>query len=207
MSSWKTALGFAISTAMLAGCGTYVPDGATVVSVKNSQREFDRADLRPPANELKQSSPIPMKWYDTNTFMTTATLAPGTYSFRARNFDGGGIVEDIVVTADKNLYEIDAGIDRTGAKDQKAASAGPVVKGRVTTTLPQKHRQVTILFIGSQVVMRTVPLVADGSFSVEAPQAGRWRIEAHILGATPLSYVKPVTDVRAPLDLGTITLQ
>jgi len=206
MSSWRTVAAIMLSMALLAGCGTYVPDGATVVSVKNSRREFDRADLRPPQNELKQTGAIPMKWYDTNTFLTTATLAPGTYSFRARNFDGGGIVEDIVVTADKNLYEIDGGVDRAGATEQKAA-AGPVIKGRVATTLRQKHREVTVLFIGPQVVMRTVPLAADGSFSVEAPQAGPWRIEAHILGSTPLSYVKPVTNVSEPLDLGTITLQ
>lgn len=187
------------------GCGTYVPEGQLVVSVKNSRHEFERADLRATNNELAQGAVIPMKWYDTNTFLTSGSLQPGTYAFRARNYAGAAMSRDIRITAEEDLYEIDAGADASAAA---AATEGPVVKGKLQGGGAGKGAAtVAVLFIGKEVVMQTVQVDAGGGFSAKAPAKGSWKIEVHLLGDKPLSYVHPVTNVAGPLDLGVVALK
>ncbi len=197
----------ASAAAMLAlgACGTYVPEGAMVVSVKNSRHEFDRADLRPANNELLRNQVIIMKWYDTNTFLTSSTVQSGSYTFRARNYDGTAISRQIQVVPDQDLYEIDMSADNAAAA---AAAEGPAVKGRLQLIGGVKMPPtVTVLFIGNQVAMQTAEVKRDGTFSATAPAKGSWKIEVHQLGDKPRSYVHPVTSVNGPIDLGAIALK
>ncbi len=192
----------------LAGCGTYVPDGATVISVKNSKQEFERGELRPPQNELREMSIIKMRWYDDNTFLTTATLEPGVYSFLARNYEGAAIQRDIAIVKDKDYYEITA--ERSVAEKGAEATpevAGPQIKGRILSAQAGRISSVSVLFVGTDVVLRTAQVARDGSFTVESPRPGNWKIEIHRLGPNPVSYVHPVTNVTRPVDLGQITLR
>lgn len=199
----------ALATALpfLTGCGTYVPDGATVISVKDSPIEFERAEIQPAQNELGPRGSVKMKWYDTNTFLTTATLSPGLYSFRARNFDGGGFQEDIRVEAGKDLYELD-GARKKVTETDRAAQEGPAVAGKVQGYVQgNRAASVSVLFIGNEIVMRTTSVKPDGSFSVDAPYKGRWRVEVHMLGQTPRSYVHRVADISQPTNLGNVVLK
>lgn len=192
----------------LAGCGTYVPDGATVISVKNvpQEQEYDRAILRP-ENQLQGGGlGIRMKWYDTNTYMTTATLSPGIYKFQATRYNGGGISRNIRVTADKDFYEVDASRKDDEAGDDtenEDAMGGPELRGRVNSPAVQ----VSVLFIGSSISMKEADVQKDGSFSTTFPGSGTWRVEIHKTGNPPQSYVHGVMNVTGPVDLGVITLQ
>src|SRR5690606_20199856 len=96
-----------VAIAVLGACGTYVPEDSMVVSVKNSKIEFERGELIPARNELGDNRVIRMKWYDTNTFLTSGSLTPGVYSFRARNYEGGAFQQDIRIEPGKDLYELD----------------------------------------------------------------------------------------------------
>lgn len=198
-----TALPILGATVLLAGCGPYVPDGSTVVKVNNANYEFDRADLFED-NELGGRKVYRMKWYDTNTFTTTATLDAKQYEFRARSYDGAAMSRMIQVVEGQNLYEIDAS---QKGKDRAEAEQGPVVSGRVTGIVQgSRLPSVSVLFIGNQVVMRSTEVKRDGSFEVAAPGRGPWKIQVHLLGPQPRSYMHPLVNVQGALDLGTITL-
>jgi hypothetical protein len=194
---------------LLAACGTYVPDGATVVKVNNSRIEFDRAELRP-KNELQKGDMVRMKWYEENTYITTATLDPGVYSFRARSYNGGGLARDITIKPDVHLYEINAGTGAAGAGDDadQDSAAGPVLKGKLALGPGQRRpASVSVLFIGTSIELRTATLAADGSFQTNFPQKGNWRIEVHVPGTQPLSYIHKPVNAQADINLGPITLQ
>lgn len=194
------ALFFTALLLTLAGCGTYVPEGATVVKVINSKYEFDRADIIQTKNELAQTRSVHMKWYDTNTFLTTATFNKGIYSFRARNYDGAAMSRDIAMDLETDYYEIDAGIQR----DTKASLEGPEVKGRLAGV---QSGSVAVLFIGNQIVMKTADIEQNGAFSVNAPSKGNWKIEVHRLGDTPQSYTRQTMNITGAVDLGNIPLK
>ncbi len=200
----------AVMALVLSGCGTYVPEGSTVVAVKNSKREYERADLRPPQNELGNRRQIRMKWYDTNTFITSGTLEPGIYSFTARNFDGGAIQRNIRIEPDKDLYEIDEAALQAGdaGEDSSTVTEGPPVKGKILSyTAANRRSKVAVLFIGNDIIMETVQPGPDGTFSVTAPHKGQWKIEVHMLGPQPTSYAHPVTNITGAVDLGAIALK
>lgn len=198
------ALAAALAVAGLAGCGTYVPDGATVISVKNSKSEFDRADIRAEGNELLKRTPVNMKWYDTNTFITTATFSPGSYSFRARNYDGAGLVRKVQIVADKDYYEIEAKSVAEGDGDSAAATEGPVVSGQVAGL---QGKDISVLFIGRDVILRSVRTEANGRFRVNAPDTGNWKVEVHQLGQPARSWTGAARVMNQPWDAGTIQLR
>lgn len=190
---------------LLSACGVYVPKGSTVVEIENVNREFDRAELRP-VDELRSGELIRMKWYSTNTYITSATLQPGTYSFRARRYQGGGLERQIEVVSGKNLYTVDGGSGESA--NNQAETGGPAISGKITLSAGQRlPSTVSILFIGEQIEMRSAPVAQDGSFSSNAPRRGMWRVEVHALGNPPHSYVKEKHNIQGPLNLGNITLQ
>lgn len=193
--------------ALLTGCGTYVPEGATVIAVKGSNQEFDRGEIRATSSDFDKMGTIRMRWYDTNTFLTTATLSPGVYSFRARNYAGGGISREITITPDKHLYEIKTGGNHAD-KDVAPVKEGAPVRAQVG--LPpgtSRPARISVLFIGKEIILRTTPLQNNNAIEVKAPYAGPWRIQLHVPGAVPLSYVHQTTNVQGPLDLGTVVLK
>lgn len=201
---WATAL--AMLALMLAGCGTYVPKGATVIAVKNTKLEFDHATLRPTGNELVKQGTIRMSWYDTNTFLTSATLTPGTYQFLARNYEGAGLSREIVIQPDKNLYEIQADIAAGQAESGAVAPAeGPPVTGKLVGIHSGK---VAVLFISADVIMKTSMVKQDGSFSVESPRGGPWKVEVHLLGRQPKSWTSAeMVATDKPHNLGQVLLK
>lgn len=189
---------------LLAACGVYVPEGATVVVVKNSKQEFDRAELRP-RNELNRGEIYRMRWYDDNTFMTTVSLAPGIYNFAARSYLGGGLDRQIEVVPGKNLYEVEAG-SRTDA--DSSVSQGAPLSGKITFAPGQpRSASVSILFIGPSIEMRSAAINPDGTFQSNFPHNNTWRVELHIPGTPPRSYVHPLVKVQGPVDLGTVQLK
>lgn len=209
----KIAIALLAAGAALTGCGPYIPDGATAIVVKNARSEYERADLRVPPEIASGSPLIPMRWYDTNSFLTTATLTPGEYSFRARNFDGQGVSHPIKIVAGENYYELDVAKPDTDNKENPASSADvapPVVSGKIADTIAfrlPRNANLTAVFIGKEVTLRTARIHSGGAFTVDAPSEGKWRIEIVLAGETPLTYTHPLTTVsKAGLDLGTITL-
>jgi hypothetical protein len=196
----------------LAACGTYVPEGATVIKVTNSRIEFDRAELRP-LDELRRRDLVRLKWYDENTYITTATLAPGGYTFTARSYTGGGLMREITISPDVDLYEVNAGSGGEGGSGSEDGSdsegGGPVVRGKLALSPGQRRPpSVSVLFIGPTIELRSASVAADGGFEVKAPRSGMWRIEVHVPGNPPLSYVHSLTSLQAtPVDLGAVTLR
>lgn len=189
---------------LLAACGVYVPEGATVVVIKNSKQEFDRAELRP-RNELNSGEVYRMRWYDDNTFMTTAPLAPGTYNFAGRSYMGGGMDREIEVVAGKNLYEVDGG---SRAVTEQAAKQGAALSGKINFAPGQpRSASVSVLFIGPTIEMRSATVSPDGAFQTNFPHNNTWRVEIHIPGNPPRSYVHPLVKVQGPVNLGTIQLK
>lgn len=207
VSKWRIPAIWLGLAALLNGCGTYVPDGATVIALKNSKRDFERGELRPPENELQSQAVIKMRWYDDNTFLTTATLRPGVYSFMARNFDGSAVQRDVAIEEGKDYYEVSADVASSDEAEKTPEMAGPEVRGRILSSQAARISAISVLFIGNEIVLKTARVERDGSFKVDAPQTGNWKIEVHRLGASPVSYVHPVTNISKPLDLGAITLR
>jgi len=203
---WLWVGAVALAALMLAGCGVYVPKGATVIVVKNTKLEFDHATLRATGNELVKQGTIRMSWYDTNTFLTTATLTPGTYKFLARNYEGAGLSRDIIIQPDKNLYEIQADVAAGPAESGAlAATEGPPVSGNLVGLHSGK---VAVLFISADVIMKTSMVKQDGSFSVESPRGGPWKIEVHLLGRQPKSWSSPqMMATDKPQNLGQVLLK
>lgn len=207
ISQWRIMAAGAALAALLSGCGTYVPEGATVIALKNSKRDFERGELRPPENELQSQAIIKMRWYDDNTFLTTATLRPGVYSFMARNYDGSAVQRDVLIEEGKDYYEVSADIAPGNEEEKTPEVAGPEVKGRILSSQASRISAVSVLFIGNEIVLKSARVERDGSFKVDAPRTGNWKIEVHLLGQNPVSYVHPVTNVIKPVDLGAITLR
>lgn len=191
---------------LLTACGVYVPEGATVVEIENVNREFDRAEMRP-LNALRADEFVQLKWYDTNVYMTTGTLTPGTWRFVARRFDGGGMQRDIEIVAGKNRYVVDGG-NRAESQENEEPSSGPPLTGRLVST-PARHLpvSVSILFIGERIEMREAVIQRDGTFSSNFPRDGIWRVEIHSTGNPPYSYVRERQQVQGGLDLGDISLR
>jgi len=202
-----------IAAVWLTACGTYVPEGSTVVEVKNARQEYDRADLLPVGNDLRKGGGVRMKWYNTNTYITTATLSPGQYSFRARSYDGGGIERPIQVTADKHLYVVDA---RSNAKAGAGQSAGndngengPAVSGIIARagTGAAFPRTVSVLFIQQEIILRTAQVDAQGRFTVQAPANGQFTIQVIKPGSVPALSIHRNVSINGPVNLGTVHLQ
>ncbi len=203
------SLFFAILAAialLLTACGVYVPEGATVVEIENVNREFDRAEMRP-LNALRADETVQLKWYDTNVYMTTGTLSPGTWRFVARRYDGGGLQRDIEIVAGQNRYVVDGGNHpRTESEEQQ--SSGPTLKGRLVS-IPARHlpASVSVLFIGERIEMREAIIQRDGTFTSNFPRNGVWRVEVHATGNPPYSYIRERQQVQGSLDLGDISLR
>lgn len=191
---------------LLTACGVYIPEGATVVEIENVNREFDRAEMRP-VNALRADETVQLKWYDTNVYMTTGTLKPGTWRFVARRFDGGGMQRDIEIVAGKNRYVVDGGTQARTESDEQP-SAGPSLTGRLVST-PARHlpASVSILFVGDRIEMREAVVQRDGTFTSSFPRNGIWRVEVHATGTPPYSYVRERQQVQGSLDLGDISLR
>ena len=199
------------ATMLFTACGVYVPEGSTVFKVTNSRIEYDRAEIQP-QDELRKREIVRLRWYDENTYITTATFTPGIYTFRTRSYTGGGLARDVQILPDVNVYEINAGsapVKSDGSGDSEMAGAGgPAIKGQIAPSRGQRRiSTLSVLFIGESIEMRTAEVAADGSFETRAPGKGPWRIEIHATGRPPLSYVRQVENVAADLNLGKITLQ
>lgn len=189
-----------IAAFAMTGCD-FTPKGATVFKI-GGKREYDKAQLKYPETEGETRLPLKLRWADTNTWLTTETLAPGNYLLTARTNEGAYYAGNVAVKAGQNRYEL-----APEQRQQVSLDSGPAVSGIVkASSNSQTPTQVAVVFIGHDVTVKRVA-TEKGKFTANAPVPGRYRIEVHALGSQPKSYAAAVQDVTGDLDLGTIELK
>ncbi|MGI8905424.1 MAG: hypothetical protein ACR2IE_02910 [Candidatus Sumerlaeaceae bacterium] len=179
----------------------FTPKGSIVFHVPG-EKEYDKAQLAYPPSEGERRQPLKLRFFDTNTWLTTATLAPGNYMFSARTGEGAFYSHEVHVTGNQTRYELPA-TSKAGSR----ITLGPKVSGTLSipagVTIPP---EVVVIFIGHDVTVRRVPL-HQNKFAIEAPQRGRYRVEVHLPGEKPLSFASRLLDINTDLDLEKIPLQ
>lgn len=184
----------------VAGCD-FKPKGSTLFTIEG-RREYDRATIQG-ATGLETRQPLKLRWIDTNTFYTTATLSPGDFAFVARTGAGYYYTQPVKVTAGKERYTLPA-----ISVGSATPSEGPAVSGRLGAMdagVPAPAF-VTVLFISNEITLRTASVV-DGKFTATGPFAGRFRVEVIALGPKPKSWFVNDVDLTRRHDLGLIVLR
>ncbi|MCX7018368.1 MAG: hypothetical protein WCK47_13520 [bacterium] len=175
------------------------PKGALVVRI-GGQKEIHSAQLIP-AEGSGRPLAIKLKFVDTNTFQISASLVPpGTYTFSGRAGEGLLLSRELVIEPGKFFYDLPE-LSNTLPK----APEGPRLSGAISTLHGVMPNEIFVMFIGWDIIMKRVPVV-NGKFSVNAPAAGRCRIEIIAPGETPRSWMMKNADLRGPLELGLISL-
>lgn len=192
-------LSLALSASLILSSCDFQPKGSTLFIIQG-KTEYDRATLAFPESD-EQRQPLKLRWVDTNTYITTATLTPGKYLFSARTSDGLHYGQEVEITAGQNRYTLPE--KSSGAT---RVSQGPPVLATVTVARGERPTQIAVLFIGSDLTVRRVTSPPDGKISVNAPSPGTWRVEVHGLGQPPRSFVRDGLRIAGPVDLGRITL-
>jgi hypothetical protein len=187
----------ALVAIMLSGC--LQPRDAIVFEI-GGKREFRNAVLLPPSS-AEHRAPIRLRFLDTNTFMTTATLVPGNYVFTAMTLDGIHLSREVKVEKDKRRYQI---AELTFAVP--APKEGPTLTGGIYIESGEMPREVAVLFISSDIIIRRVP-VNNGRFSANSPAEGTYRVEVHELKDPPRSWVRDGVKIEKPTDVGIISLK
>jgi hypothetical protein len=199
---WPKRLTLLLGSAavVIAACN-YVPKGAILFKVAD-KREYDRAEIAyaPSAGETRL--PLRLKWIDTNSWVTTASLAPGTYILTARTYEGAYYAHEVEIKTGQNRYDLPA-----TTQNNVAFQAGPKVNGTLLMTEANKAvRELVIVFIGPDVTVRRVHPV-NGQFSADAPAKGKFNLEIHAPGEQPRSFMKSQVDLTKDADLGQIDLR
>lgn len=172
----------------LAGCN-WTPKDAYVFEI-DSTHEYDRAELQFPQNYGEGRPPLRLKWVDTNTFMTTATLESQRYYLTGRTNLGGYFSGGVNVSPEVRRYKV---ADRGPSEGQKAV--GPTISGELIAPPGQQPpRDVVVVLTGLDVTVRRVQ-VENGRWEVEAPAAGNYRISLQVPGDKPQSVHYPTTNI------------
>lgn len=184
--------------ALFCGCDMQ-PKGSTVLKFEG-KKEFDRVQMTR-SDPGQAYAPIKFKYIDTNTFITTASLAPGRYMVSARGFEGIYVAQEITVDPKTRLYVIP---ERQGPRVAQAAK-GPSLSAELASgSIVQSD--IVVIFIGDDITMRRAR-AENGKFSVSAPLPGTYRIEIFAPGRPPRSWNRDKVEIKGPVDLGLIDLR
>lgn len=187
--------------ATFAGCGL-MPDLMPKDAKRFHQlgkKEYDYAQLARTDSFAESQVPIKLKFVDTNTWQTTATLLPGKYQFSVRKHDSAWYGQEITIEQGKRSYEVP---DLTARFTAPVQEKGPRVLGTISPLEPSMPVEVIVVFLNTNFTVRRAE-VKDGKFSVEAPGTGRYRILVHATGNPPRSWSHD-TEIAGPKDLGVI---
>lgn len=186
--------------ALLTGCDMQ-PEGTLIFEIPSKSPEYDKAQIAWPES-LERRPPVKLRWLDTNTFLTTATLSPGRYLFSARSSDGLYYGREVIVTEEKKRYTLP--VESEGAT---TVAAGPPLTGTIVETRDKMPKEIAVLFIGHDLTIRRVAVEESGRFEAEAPAQGTFRVEIHALGDPPRSWVRDKVAVNGPTQLDVVSLR
>lgn len=176
------------------------PKGTLVFKIQG-KREFDRVMLHYP-DTGENRTPVRLKYIDTNTFQTSAGLAPGRYRLTMRAGDGTHLGADVDILPEVFSYDIpEPKFDRPGV----SPVGSKTVRGRLSQAagLPP---EIVVVFIGREVIVRRTPRTGD-AFVVPAPMDGDYRVEVHVAGTPPRSWFGTTNITGPSTDLGEISLK
>lgn len=164
---------FVLLLAMV-GCRVGPPKGVTAFIV-DEPTEFASAMLMYPKSE-EYRLPLKLKYVDTNTFQTTATLAPGRYMLVLRTEMGRYMKVPVDIEANKRLYYVNTG-PTIADDDQSFQKPTNFLRGRAQVPSGEQLRELVVLFVEHDAVLKRVAVSSDGRFEVEAPHDGSFWIE------------------------------
>lgn len=158
----------------LVGCRVGPPKGVTAFIV-DEPTEFASAMLMYPKSE-EYRLPLKLKYVDTNTFQTTATLAPGRYMLVLRTEMGRYVKVPLDIEPNKRLYHVNTG-PTIADDDPSLQKPNNFLRGRAQVLGGEQLRELLVLFVEHDAVLKRVAVSSDGRFEVEAPHDGSFWIE------------------------------
>ncbi|MCX7625899.1 MAG: hypothetical protein N2Z21_06775 [Candidatus Sumerlaeaceae bacterium] len=175
MLQGKTAWSFLFFLAVsLLGCQVGPPKGVTAFIV-DEPTEFASAMLMFPKSE-EYRLPLKLKYVDTNTFQTTATLPPGRYTLVVRTEMGRYMKIPVDIEAGKRLYHVNTG-PTIADEDLIVQKPTNLLRGKVQVPSGEQPREVLVLFVEHDAILKRVAVSSDGRFEVAAPHEGTFWIE------------------------------
>jgi len=189
----------------LVGCLVGPPKGVTAFVI-DDKTEYAGAMLIYPKSE-EARLPLKLKFVDTNTFQTTATLAPGPYMIVLRTEMGRFLKVPVQIETGKNLYHVSVA-PAVAAEPGEDSQHGATLRGTIYVHEGQIPREVAIVFVDRDVVVRRAAVAENGRFEVEAPARAVYWVE--IFGFTPTrgwKWQRGKIDLRQNLDLQLVPMQ
>lgn len=163
----------------LFSCKVGPPKGVTAFVVDDTTEYASAMLLYPKSEEYRL--PLKLKYVDTNTFQTTATLAPGSYTLVVRTDMGRYVKIPVEIEANKRLYRVSSG-PLIADEDNVKSSGSPRLRGKITIPNGQPQAQeVVAIFVDRDVTVKRATVAADGQFEIEAPRQGQFHIELFAL--------------------------
>lgn len=194
----------AIAVTTLVGCLGGPPKGVTAFVIED-QTEFAAAMLLYPKSE-EFRLPLKLKYVDTNTFQTTATLAPGYYTLVLRTEQGRFLKTPVEIEPGKQLYRVSL----LPIETDEATFRGdrlPRFRGKVYVSEGKLPSELVVVFVGRDVVVRRTAVAADGNFEIEVPKSGTYWIELFSLGDSPAKWERGKVDLTKDVDVGLVALR
>ncbi len=173
-SHLRIATVFFCVVSLFVSCKVGPPKGVTAFIIEDPT-EFASAMLIYP-NSSEYRLPLKLKYVDTNTFQTTATLAPGIYTLVVRTEMGRYMKTPVEIEPGKQLYTVSLGptIADENKTDQQATRK---FGGKLYVSDGELPKEVVAIFADRDVIVRRANVDANGNFEIEAPSNGVFWIE------------------------------
>ncbi|MGC8739953.1 MAG: hypothetical protein ACP5UB_00680 [Candidatus Sumerlaeaceae bacterium] len=160
---------------VLASCKVGPPKGVTAFVIEDST-EFASAMLLYPKSE-EYRLPLKLKYVDTNTFQTTASLAPGLYTLVVRTEMGRYTKIPVEIESGKQLYHVSLGPSIADESNASETTGQHKLRGKLYVSQGQMPSEVVAIFADRDIVVRRANVQSDGRFELEAPRNGVFWIE------------------------------